>query len=299
MATLADSAPRVAKESSYSGLVLPAALIGLAIVLFFSLDTDVAAPNFTLVNFLTLAVILFLAGVMSGMCGFGFSAPGALSLFLLPPVTAIPMLQGLSTVNQMMSIGKLRKDMPKTLREWFPRGPGPIVIGGFAGIPIGVWILNNTPAKTLTIALGTLIIGYCVYMLYKPTGLKLRGFDGAASGVVVGAIGGSVGGWTAQPGMAVVIWAGLRDLSKAANRALVQPFIITMQVYAVATNAVQNPQNFGVRYWTMLALTIPVVLPGTLTGVWLYHRLSDLDFKRASYTLLGLGGVALIVRTLS
>lgn len=102
-----------------------------------------AAPNFTSVNFLTLAVILFLAGVMGRMCGFGFAAPAALSLFLLPPVTAIPMLQGLSTFDQMMSIGKLRADMPRTLREWFPYGPGPVVIGGFVGIPIGVWILNT------------------------------------------------------------------------------------------------------------------------------------------------------------
>lgn len=295
-AAVVDAAPAVSKEAPVQGLVLPAALLGLAIVLFFTLDTKVAAPNFTLVNFLTLAVILFLAGVMSGMCGFGFAAPGALSLFLLPPVTAIPMLQGLSTINQLTSVAKLRADMPKTLREWFPRGPGPVIIGGLVGVQIGVWILNTLSTRTLTITLGSLIIGYCIYMTYKPTGLKIRGFDGAGSGVAVGVLGGTVGGFTAQPGMMVIVWAGLRDMTKKANRALVQPYIIVLQIAAVATNAIQNPQNFGVGYWTMLALTIPVVMPGTLTGVWLYHRLSDRDFKRTSYALLGLGALALVIR---
>ena len=83
-----------------------------------------------------------------------------------------------------------------------------------------------------------------------------------------------------------------------AIRAIVQPYIVVLQIAAVTTNAIQHPDNFGVRYWTMLALTVPVVLPGTLTGVWLYHRLSDVDFKRASYGLLGLGAVALIIRSL-
>lgn len=290
------AAPAVRKEGSYRELILPAGLICLAIVLFFTLDTSVAAPTFTLGNFLTLALILYIAGVMSGMCGFGFAAPGALTLFLLPPVTAIPMLQALSTFNQGMSIGKLRKDMPKTLREWFPKGPGPVVIGGFATAPVGVWVLNNTPADTLTIILGSLILLYCIYMLLKPTTLKIHGIDGPAIGAAVGGLGGIVGGFTAQPGMMVLVWTGLRDISKQANRAMVQPFIIIMQISLLSDNAWQHPDNFGVRFWTMLALTVPVVLPGTLTGVWLYHRLSDADFKRAAYTVLGLGSIALILK---
>ena len=299
MATLADSAPRVAKESSYSGLVLPISMFGIAILLFLTLDTKVAAPDFTLSHFLALGGILFIAGLMSGLCGFGFAAPGALSLFLLPPVTAIPMLQGLSACNQMMSISKLHKDMPKTLRQWFPHGPGPVILGGLFGVPVGVWLLNNLPGPTITLIIASLIIFYSVYGLFKPTGFKIHAFVGAPSGAAVGALGAVIGGFTAQPGMAVIVWTGLRDMSKAANRAMVQPFILTMQLVALITNGIQHPANFGARFWIMLALTVPVVLPGTLTGVWLYHRLSDLDFKRASYTLLGLGGVALIVRTLS
>ena len=54
----------------------------------------------------------------------------------------------------------------------------------------------------------------------------------------------------------------------------------------------------GVGFWIMLALTVPVVLPGTLTGVWLYERISEADFKRACFVLLGVSGVGLRVKAL-
>jgi hypothetical protein len=35
-----------------------------------------------------------------------------------------------------------------------------------------------------------------------------------------------------------------------------------------------------------------------LTGVWLYHRVSELDFKRACFILLGIAGVGLLIKAL-
>ena len=113
-------------------------MIGLTILLYFLLRPGALLPNFTLPVFLTLALILFMAGLMSGLTGFAFSAIGALTLFLLPPITAVPLLQALSACNQMLSLGKLRKEMPKTWREWWPGGPGPAILGGLTGVQAGV-----------------------------------------------------------------------------------------------------------------------------------------------------------------
>ena len=278
------------KKPSYKGLVLPILLIGLAVLLFLTLDTTVLAQKFTMWHFLALAAILFTAGMMSGMTGFAFSAIGALTLFLLTPITAVPLLQALSACNQMLSVGKLRKDMPKTAKEWWPYGPGPAILGGLTGVPVGVWLLNNLPGPRIVIILGTLIVLYSVYSLFKPNGLKIHGFGGVPSGLIVGALGGAIGGFTAFPGLTVVVWTGLRDLSKSKNRAIVQPFILTLQILSLITNGLQHPKNFGKPFWVVLALMIPVVLPGTLTGVWLYHRISEIDFKRACFILLGISG---------
>jgi uncharacterized membrane protein YfcA len=299
MATPVAQAPEIAKPGSYKGLILPILMIGLAILLYFTLDTKLAAPDFNLADFAILGLILFLAGLMSGLTGFAFSAIGALTLFLLTPIVAVPLLQALSACNQMLSVGKLRKDMPKTMHEWFPRGPGPAILGGLAGTwLIGTWLLYHLPGKQIMIILGGLIVVYAVYSLFKPSGAKLQQFDGAGSGLVVGALGGAIGGFTAFPGLTPVVWTGLRNLPKAQSRAIVQPFILVLQIASLVQNGIQHPKNFGAPFWIMLAMTIPAVLPGTLTGVWLYNRISEVNFKRACFILLGISGIGLLVKAL-
>ena len=159
-----------------------------------------------------------------------------------------------------------------------------------------MWILNNLPGPILTLTIGILVCVYALYLTFKPAGFTIRGYDGPATGAVVGAVGGAIGGFTAFPGLAVVMWTGLRNITKAQTRAIVQPFIVFLQLAAIATNAYQHPDRFGAPYWTMLALTIPAVLPGTLTGVWIYHKLSEVNFKRVVFILLMLVGVTLVVK---
>jgi len=50
-------------------------------------------------------------------------------------------------------------------------------------------------------------------------------------------------------------------------------------------------------FWLLLALSLPAVVPGTLSGLALYRRTSDLNFKRVSYLLLGLSGLCLMAKT--
>ena len=254
---------------------------------------DIAAPKL-----LAIGGILFCAGFISGLAGFGFSAIGASIVLVLPPTLAIPLLQGLSMLNQATSIGQLRKEMPAKLSDWWPAGPGPAVLGGLAGVPVGVWLLHHLPAHTLTLIIGSIIAGYALFSLFRPAGLVLRGFDGAKSGIAVGALGGAIGGFTAFPGVAVVVWTALRNTPKNVTRALAQPYIIVLQVLALITNAVFHPATFGSRYWILLLLTVPVVIPGTMTGVAVYRAISDRDFKRLCLLLLVLSGGGLIFKTL-
>jgi uncharacterized protein len=273
------------------------ALVAVGVALFFVLDTQVAAPGFTLDKFVELWAILFFSGLICGISGFAFSSIGNLSQLLIPPITAVPMLQGLSIFNQLTSITKLRNDMPRKFRDWFPYGPGPAILGGLVGVQAGVWILNNLPGPILTLAIGILVCIYSLYSTFKPAGFILRGYDGPAAGVAVGAVGGAIGGFTAFPGLAVVMWTGLRNtLTKAQTRAIVQPFIVFLQLAALVTNASQHPERFGKSYWIMLALTIPAVLPGTLSGVWIYHKLSEVNFKRVVFILLMLVGATLVLK---
>jgi uncharacterized membrane protein YfcA len=93
-----------------------------------------------------------------------------------------------------------------------------------------------------------------------------------------------------------VVWAGLRNLPKTQSRAIVQPYIIMSQLFSLALIALQHPDYLSGHYWVLLLWTLPAVLPGTFCGVTLYRRISDINFRRISFFLLGLSGAALLIR---
>ncbi|HUN25304.1 MAG TPA: sulfite exporter TauE/SafE family protein [Steroidobacteraceae bacterium] len=244
-----------------------------------------------------LVIILGASALMSGLSGFGFSAIGALCLWLLPPKLGVPLLMGLSTANQLMSIRQLKSDM-MPIREWWPNGPGPYLVGGFLGVPMGLTILHSLPTKTLMAVFGAFLVIYAAYSMLKPERLRVTlKHDSWFPSSIVGLIGGVIGGFTAFPGAAVVVWSGLRHLPKSHSRAIVQPYILGMQVLSISMLALRHPETFSRTYWTLLLVTLPIVLPGTLLGVYLYRSLSDINFRRVTYVLLGTSGVGLLVKS--
>jgi hypothetical protein len=304
--TLVVDGPAVAKaepsaQPAVSGktklwLFAVAALVVTGTLIASCPATPNAVAGLSLRELASIEVIVFLSGVMSGLSGFGFSAIGATTLLLLPPILQVPLFQTLSTGNQLLSAGQLREDMPKSRKDVWA-GPGPCILGGLAGVPIGIWLLSHLPAARLMAVFGALLFLYAVYSLFKPTSVKLRGFDGPVCGAVVGFFGGVVGGFTAFPGAAVVVWTGLRGLPKAQHRAIVQPYIIMSQIYSLGLVALLHPSYLHGQFWLLLALSLPAVVPGTLSGLALYRRTSDLNFKRVSYLLLGISGLCLLAKT--
>lgn len=245
-----------------------------------------------------LAVILGASALMSGLSGFGFSAIGALCLWLLPPKLGVPLLMSLSTANQLMSLGQLKADL-KPIREWWPDGPAPYLLGGFVGVPLGLTILHSLPTSTLMIIFGGFLVIYAAYSMLKPASLHVEIKGGPMSSSLVGLVGGVIGGFTAFPGAAVVVWSGLRQLPKRESRSIVQPYILGLQIVSLAMLAVQRPETFSRTFWTLLAISIPVVLPGTLLGVNLYKSLSDVNFRRVTFLLLGTSGFGLLVKAVT
>ncbi len=245
-----------------------------------------------------LAVILAASGFVSGLSGFGFSAVGATTLWVLPPQQSIPLMMALSTVNQIASLQELRASL-RPLRDWWPLGPAPYILGGLFGLPLGLWMLRELPAAALCAAVGAVLIAYSGWAVFKPAGLRIRAAAPVA-GLGVGALGGMIGGFTAFPGGAVVIWAGLIGLGKVEQRTIVQPYILAMQLVALSLLALSGSRQaddaFGAQFWALFACLVPIVLPFTKLGVIVFRKISDIDFKRVTYGLLGVSGTSLIVK---
>ena len=243
-----------------------------------------------------IAVVLFLAGVVSGLSGFAFSAVAACVLWLLPPLQAVPLIMLLSACNQLLSLGSLRKEV--VLRGTTEReGALAYIAGGLVGAPIGLGLLQTLPPRTFAGGLGLFLIVYSVLVLLKPHGLRIK-VSGWKPAVAVGAAGGIIGGFAAFPGSIPVVYLGLRGVSKATTRGITQPYIIALQLISLGILALTHSAIFNAQFWLLWVLTLPAVLLGSSAGVALYRRISEVSFRRAVLILLIVSGISLLAKTL-
>jgi len=245
---------------------------------------------------LTLMSVLFLAGFVSGLSGFAFSAIAACILWMLPPLQAVPLIMLLSTCNQMLSGARLHREMqliPSAMGE----GAMPYIAGGLVGVPIGLLLLRALPAAAFAGFLGAFLIVYSAFSLLKGDALRLH-LSGWRPAAAVGVLGGIVGGFSAFPGAIPVVYLSLLGKNKTETRGVVQPYILTLQVLSLVLLARTSPGVFGSGFWLLTAITLPAALIGTLAGVGLYRRLSDVNFRRAVLMLLIVSGTSLVAKSL-
>ncbi len=256
----------------------------------------VAEPS----TLLTLAFIYLTASVFSGLSGFGFSAIGCLSLLVLPPQRGVVLLMALSLATQASSLRKLWPELRPYALPWRRHdGVLPYLAGGTFGIPVGLAILTVLGTRQLTISLGILLMMYSLWALLNggrgrlkdPMPTHWRSF-------VVGAVGGMVGGFSAFPGSAIVVWNGLRGAGKEEGRALTQPFILWMQLVGVVLFAVTRPRMFDASFWAILTSALPTALLGNTLGVAIYRATGDLGYRRITLAALGFSGAGLIVKVM-
>jgi hypothetical protein len=101
---------------------------------------------------------------------------------------------------------------------------------------VAVPLMATVHPHSFRIAFGVFLAGYALYMLTRHLLIRrpLTPAAGAASVPalsVVGLAAGALGSLTAMPGALMVVWCELRGLSKESQRALVQPFIIAVQIF--------------------------------------------------------------------
>jgi hypothetical protein len=262
--------------------------------------------NFTMKNFpvieqlchspeqiVLLVLILGFAGFVAGVAGFGFSLFGVGVLWILPPREGIPLLMLLSACSQILSIAQLRASMPP-LRTWWQQGPAPCVIGGWLGVPVGLWLLSYLDTQLLCSIIGLILLGYSLWILLKPVGMiPLRSTLPRA--VSVGLLGGVVGGFCGSPGSVMVIWANLLGLNKEQQRATVQPYILAMQLMALLIFVIRGGVFSGCLGILWIS-SFTVILLTTRLGVLVFRRLSNLTYNCLVVIMLALSGVSLLIK---
>jgi uncharacterized protein len=236
-------------------------------------------------SFLLLSIAVFSGAFVSGLAGFAFSAvAGGILLHVLQPLEAVPLMMACSVGVQGANLWALRKTV-----QW--KESLILALGGLLGVPIAVWLLPATDAKTFREGFGLLVALYAGYMLFRPSLTYLRQMNRSRN-ALVGFGGGLIGGLTAMPGALPTIWCDLHGVPKNQQRGFVQPFIAMMQLFGLALMLARHDLSSKVLF--DLVLSIPALLAGSALGIVAFRHVNDATFRRIVLIVLLASGLMLL-----
>jgi uncharacterized membrane protein YfcA len=234
---------------------------------------------------------VFLAAYASAVVGFAFSA-------LCLPILANAGLDVLTMVQTLMicSIAIYGCSSYALRRDIDVAALAPMLLGGLCALPFGVWLLLKLPGGSLHASiLGVLLLAYGLFALLRPPPTLPRAQDWRTD-TLVGATGGLTGALAAFPGAMIAIWCALKPWAKERQRAVLQAYILVMQIAALgviaalseATGKAVAPDPAAFCYLLPAAL-------GTFCGLEVFRFMTQRQFGRSVNLLLVLSGLAMLL----
>ncbi len=239
--------------------------------------------------FLIVAGGAALAGFVQGLSGFGFSMTAmALWAWTLEPRLAAALGVFGSLTGQLLAAATVR-------RGWDWKRVAPFVVGGLAGLPLGLWLLPQLDMPLFKALLGSLMVVLCPLMFVAARLPRIQRGGRVADGMA-GAVGGAMSGLGGFSGIVPTLWCQLRGYAKDEQRAVIQNFNLSMQVVTFGSYLATGLADAGmVPHFLVVA---PAMLIPGLLGARLYVGLSEQGFRQLVLGLLTLAGIALLASSL-
>lgn len=229
-----------------------------------------------------------IAGFVQGITGFGFGLTAmALWAWWLPPQLAAGLAVTGALAGQLLAAFTVR-------RGWHWRTVQPFLLGGLAGLPLGLWLLPRLDVPLFKALLGAMFVVVCPLMLFAQQLPRVRG--GRAGDALAGAAGGVMGGLGGFTGIVPTLWCTVRGFGKDQQRAVIQNFNLAMQLVTFGAYAATGIVRASMAP-LMGLVAVAVVLP-VLLGARVYLGISEAAFRRVVLVLLGCSGVALLAASL-
>jgi uncharacterized protein len=224
-------------------------------------------------------------GIAAGGSGFAFGlASSSIWLHRIDPLHSAILITGCGVLLHMTTIWPQRRHV-ELGRLW------PFVVGGLAGIPIGVHLLAHTEVGVLKSVIGIFLLVFGTYALAAP---RLHTFSGGGriADAGIGFLGGVIGGLSGYSGVLPTVWTQLRGWPKEIARAVYQPYIIIIQAITLIGIMLVAFDRVGV---IMLVAVLPPLMLGTWIGWQLYGKLDERRFRQALAVLLIASGATLVL----
>ncbi|KAF1020204.1 MAG: hypothetical protein GAK30_02628 [Paracidovorax wautersii] len=225
------------------------------------------------------------AGFVQGLSGFAFGLV-AMSFWawVLDPMLAAALAVFGSLTGQVVAAVSVR-------RGFDVRRLAPFVLGGLAGIPLGLWLLPRLDMSAFKALLGMLLVVWCPVMLLSGRLPRITA-GGRVADALVGVAGGAMGALGGFTGTLPTLWCTLRGYERDVQRALIQNFNLTMLATAMLSYLATGLVTRGML--PMFAVVALAMLIPAWLGTRVYFGISDQRFRQVVLGLLTLSGVALL-----
>ncbi|CAM4106515.1 sulfite exporter TauE/SafE family protein [Comamonas aquatilis] len=233
-----------------------------------------------------------LAGFVQGLSGFGYSMTAmALWAWTLEPTLAAVLAVFGGLTGQIIQAFSVRRGF-----GW--RALWPFLLGGLAGLPLGLMLLPRLDVQLFKTVLGTLLVVFCPLMAFAhklPRLSDWRYMQGPlrpVSNALAGMAGGAMSALGGFSGVVPTLWCQLGGMAKDAQRQIIQNFNLTMLAVTFASYLGSGLVSSSML--PLFAVALPAMLLPSIWGGRLYHRISDQAFRRVVLGLLTLAGLAML-----
>ncbi len=225
------------------------------------------------------------AGFVQGLTGFGFSlvAMSVWAWVLEPQLAAVLAVFG-GLCGQLLAALKARRAFDWPLA-------GPYVLGGLAGLPLGLWLLPHLDAQSFRAGIGALLALWCPLMLFSNR-LPHLGASGRWADALAGACGGAMGPLGGFTGAIPTLWCTLKGLPRDEQRTIIQNFNLALLAVTLATYLASGIVTAAML--PKMAVVLPALVLPTLLGMKVYVGISPQAFRQLVLTLLTASGVVML-----
>lgn len=247
------------------------------------------AFDFSAVQLVATALVVFGAFIVRGMSGFGAGLVAIPLLVLVIPIhTAVPMMGLLvSILFIFLSIRDRRDVIWSELKMLVP----PTLLGVVAG----AMLFKNLDSALLLRLLGVFIVGFALYVLAvhhfglpqircSPRWALPAGFVGATVDTMFGGGGGTL----------VVVYMHMRGVEKAQFRATVAVLWFFEMIARLAGYTLAG--FYTISTLLLAALMLPLVWAGTHVGERIGNRISQETFSKILAVMLLVSGISVLLK---
>jgi len=222
-----------------------------------------------------LIVVCFLAAVVRGYSGFGFSALLVLSTtWVLPPIMAVPIILMLELVASIQLLPSVWAHIhwPRLFR---------LLLASAISIPIGIMGLTVLDENITRLLISFFILMVSVILL---RGYSFNRFDSLALDLGTGFISGALNGIASMGGLVVAVVFLSLQLEAIVIRATLVALFFATDLYASAI-----AWSFGLIDQQLLYITLfltPSLFLGVRIGSYWFKKSSGTSFKRVTLIIL-------------